>query len=100
MDQHQHEFSVSTMCRLLKVSRSGFYAWQCRPESRRAREDRSLLAHIEAIHRQYREAYGTVKTWKELRAQGVPCGRNRVERIRKQAGIEAIPWTGKSSSGT
>lgn len=88
MDQHQHEFSVSTMCRLLRVSRSGFYAWQCRPESRRAREDRSLLARIEAIHRQYREAYGTVKTWKELRAQGVPCGRNRVERIRKQAGIE------------
>ena len=89
VDQHRQEFSVSTMCRLLQVSRSAFYAWQCRPESRRAREDRSLLARIEAIHRESREAYGTVKTWKELRAQGVPCGRNRVGRIRKQAGIEA-----------
>jgi putative transposase len=89
VEEHRQEFSVSTMCRLLQLSRSGFYAWQCRPESRRTREDRSLLSRIEAIHRETREAYGTVKTWKELRAQGVPCGRNRVGRIRKQAGIEA-----------
>ena len=89
MDQHREEFAVSTMCRLLQVSRSGFYAWRRRPESRRTREDRSLLARIEAIHRENREAYGTVKTWKALRAQGVPCGRHRVARIRKQAGIEA-----------
>lgn len=89
MDQHRQEFSVSRMCRLLWVSRSGFYAWRSRPESRRAREDRALLAHIEAIHHASREAYGTVKTWKELRARGVPCGRNRVGRLRKHAGIEA-----------
>ena len=87
--QYSQEFAVSTMCRMLKVSRSGFYAWQGRPESRRAREDRSLLVRIEAIHRESREAYGTVKTWKELRARGVPCGRNRVGRLRKHAGIEA-----------
>ena len=89
MDQHRQEFSVSRMCRLLQVSRSGFYAWQCRPESRRAREERSLLARIEAIHRESREAYGTVKTWKELRAHGVSCGRHRIAWIRRQAGIEA-----------
>lgn len=76
------------MCRLLEVSRSGFYAWERRPESQRAREDRSLLARIQAIHQESREAYGTVKTWKELHAQGVSCGRHRVGRIRKQAGIE------------
>lgn len=77
------------MCRVLEVSRSGFYAWQARPESRRARDDRALLAHIETIHRESREAYGTIKTWKELRARGVPCGRNRVGRLRKHAHIEA-----------
>jgi transposase InsO family protein len=77
------------MCRLLRVSRSGFYAWSVRPESRRAREDRALLARIEAIHRDSREAYGTVKTWKALRAQGVPCGRHRVARLRRAARIEA-----------
>src|SRR5262249_4173186 len=77
------------MCRLLQLSRSGFYAWRSRPQSRRTREDRSLLVHIEAVHREMRQAYGTGKTWKELGARGGPCGRNRVERLRKQAGIEA-----------
>ena len=48
-----------------------------------------MLVRIEEIHRESREAYGTVKTWKELRARGVPCGRNRVGRLRKHAGIEA-----------
>jgi len=89
VEQHSQEFSVSRMCRLLQLSRSGFYAWKGRAESRRVCEDRVLLAHIEAIHRESREAYGTVKTWKELRARGVSCGRNRVGRLRKHAGIEA-----------
>lgn len=89
MRQHRGEFSVSRMCRLLQLSRSGFYAWSGRPECLRAREDRSLLTRIEAIHRESREAYGTVKTWKALRAQGVPCGRHRVARLRRAAGIEA-----------
>jgi len=52
-------------------------------------EDRALLTRIEAIHRESREAYGAVKTWRSLRAQGVPCGRHRVARLRRQAGIEA-----------
>lgn len=89
MEWHKGKFRVSTMCRLLAVSRSGFYAWLRRPESRRNRENRCLLARIEAIHHEKREAYGAVKTWHELRAQGMACGRNRVARLRKQAGIEA-----------
>lgn len=89
MHQHRDDFPVSTMCRLLQVSRSGFYAWGCRAESRHAREDRALLTRIEAIHRESREAYGAVKTWRSLRVQGVPCGRHRVARLRRQAGIEA-----------
>lgn len=89
IDEHRNEYPVSTMCHLLHVCRSGFYAWESRPESRRVREDRALLAHIERIHRASREAYGTVKTWKDLNQRGIGCGRNRVARLRKQAGIEA-----------
>lgn len=89
IDEHRNEYPVSTLCRLLRVCRSGFYAWESRPESRRVREDRALLAHIERIHRASREAYGTVKTWKDLTKHGIGCGRNRVARLRKQAGIEA-----------
>ena len=87
--QHRGRHTVRTLCRLLGVSRSGYYAWGARPESERVGKDRALLARIETIHRESREAYGAVKTWRSLRAQGVPCGRHRVARLRRQAGIEA-----------
>lgn len=80
---------METLCHLLGVSRSGFYAWGSRGESQRVRDDRALLAHIERVHRDSREAYGAVKTWHALKAGGIACGRNRVARLRKQAGIEA-----------
>ena len=89
IETHKREYPVSTVCRLLRVARSGFYAWESRPESRRVREDRTLLMRIERMHRESREAYGTVKTWRALKARGVACGRNRVARLRHQAGIEA-----------
>lgn len=89
IEAHRERHPVSTLCRLLQVCRSGFYAWQSRGESQRVREDRALLVQIERIHRDSREAYGTVKTWKELAKRGIACGRNRVARLRNQAGIEA-----------
>ncbi len=81
IDEHRNEYPVSTLCRLLQVCRSGFYAWKSRMESRRVREDRALLDHIERIHRASREAYGTVKTWKALNKRGISCGRNRVSGV-------------------
>jgi len=89
IQEHRARHSVRTLCPLLGVSRSGYYAWRARPESERVREDRALLTRIEAIHRESREAYGAVKTWRSLRAQGVRCGRHRVARLRRQARIEA-----------
>lgn len=87
--QHENEFRVVRMCSVLQVSRSGYYHWVDRPESRRAREDRVLLEHIRRVHLQSRRAYGAVKTWRELCAQGVACGKHRVARLRRQEGIEA-----------
>ena len=87
--KHENEFRVIRMCSVLKVSRSGYYHWARRPESRRAREDRELLVHIRRVHLQSRRAYGTVKTWRELGAQGIACGKHRVARLRKREGIEA-----------
>jgi transposase InsO family protein len=87
--EHENEFRVASMCRVLRVSRSGYYHWVDRPESRRAREDRALLEHIRRVHLQSRRAYGSVKTWRELRAQGVACGKHRVARLRRREGIEA-----------
>jgi putative transposase len=87
--RHTRLFKVTRMCAVLGVSRSGYYEWRDRPESRRAIEDRQLLQSIRAMHVQSREAYGADKTWRVLRAKGVACGRHRVARLRRQNGIEA-----------
>jgi putative transposase len=76
------------MCRLLKVSRSGCYASRDRPESKRSCEDIAIRVQIEKLHEAQRRAPGTLKMWHLLRAQGVACGRNRVARLRRIAGIE------------
>lgn len=87
--EHDNEFRVVRMCSVLRVSRSGYYHWVGRPESTRAREDRDLLVQIRRVHLQSRRAYGSVKTWRELRDQGIDCGKHRVARLRKRDGIEA-----------
>ena len=86
---HPHQHRIATLCRMLKVSRSGFYAWQTRPESPQNRENRLLLAHIRAIHVRSREAYGSVKTRRALTDAGIRCGHNRVARLRQSHGIVA-----------
>ena len=84
-----HGGSVSRLCRMLSVSRGGYYAWRARGESQRIRRDRELLTHIEQVHEASRHAYGAVKTWLELRTRGIACGKHRVARLRRQAKIEA-----------
>ena len=89
MRSHADQFSLTGMCRVLSVSRSGYYAWRCREPSARQREDLTLTAHVRRIHNASREAYGTRKVWKTLVAEGIACGRNRVARVRRENGIEA-----------
>jgi putative transposase len=89
MRAHRDQFKVSRMCEAFEVSRSGYYSWRDRKESKRAGENRTVLAEIHKVHEQNKQAYGAVKTWRELRARGVDCGRHRVARLRRAAGIEA-----------
>ena len=77
-----------SMCRVLKVSRSGFYDWCTRAPSAHALEDRSLTQRIQQIHERNRQAYGVIKIHRELRAQGCRCGHNRVARLKRTAGIQ------------
>lgn len=86
---HRDEFKVSRMCGVLKVSSSGYYGWCSRGESKRSREDRVLLEEIRKVHENHKQAYGAVKTWRALREAGVVCGKHRVARLRRLAGIEA-----------
>lgn len=77
------------MCKVLQVSRSGYYGWKDRPESERSQQDRVLLVEIRRIHERNKQAYGAVKTWQALQKAGIACGKNRVARLRSLAGIEA-----------
>ena len=86
---HQDQFSVSRMCAVLQVSRNGYYDWRDRPESKRSRDNRAALTQIREVHTQSREAYGGLKTWRELRAKGFSWGRHRIARLRREAGVEA-----------
>lgn len=87
--RHEDEFSIMRMCNVMRVSRSGYYAWRERPEGDRIRRNRELLQHIARVHVASRQAYGAKKTWLALNESGIACGKHRVARLRKQAGIEA-----------
>jgi putative transposase len=79
------------MCRLLKVSRSGYYAWRVRPESHRAKTDRQLTGVIRRLHAESRGVYGSPKMRDELRDEGYRCGRHKVARLMRKAGLKGCP---------
>ncbi len=89
MKDHQNAFRITTMCRVFQVSKSGYYDWKHRPESPRERENRKLLTRIQSIHERSREAYGTIKTQRALRDDGLDYGRHRIARLRQLHGIVA-----------
>ena len=87
--EHDREFRVTALCRVLGVSRSGYYGWRTRPASARTKANAQLLRHIRQIHVGSRENYGAVKTWEALTDAGEACGRHRVARLRQAHGIVA-----------
>jgi putative transposase len=87
---HQGVHRVATVCRVLDVSASGYYAWQQRPPSARAQADRALLDQIRAIHARSRGTYGAPRIHAELTAGGIHVGRKRVARLMRAAGLAGV----------
>jgi transposase InsO family protein len=87
MDEYRKAYKVSTMCRVLKVSRSGYYAWRDRLPSTRHRENAELLHRIRQIHIKSRSLYGSPRITAELNEQGLMCGKHRVARLMKNDSI-------------
>lgn len=90
VQRHRARFGVSSLCRVLKISRSGYYDWRVRGPSARRCDDEQLLAQIRAVHSEHREVYGAMKTWHTLRQRGLKCGKHRVARLRREAGIQSV----------
>ena len=86
---HQADFPVGLLCKVLKVSRSGFYAWTQRPASVQAERRTQLVDRIRVVHTQAREVYGSPRVHRELKAQGVACCVNTVAKLMQQAEIRS-----------
>lgn len=91
MKANQAHHRVATMCRVLGVSKSGFYAWSGRPLSKRAREDIALTAKIHEIHRWSRGAYGAPNIHAELAdTHDIKVGCKRVARLMRAARLRGV----------
>jgi putative transposase len=91
IDRRRHQYPVKMMGRVLKVSRSGYYAWRVRPESERAKTDREITRVMRRLHAESKGVYGSPKLSAELKDEGYPCGRHKVARLMRVAGLRGCP---------
>ncbi|TCS31449.1 putative transposase [Paucimonas lemoignei] len=90
MNEHRHQYSIVLMCRVLKVTRAGFYQWLHKPLSDRAIEDQRLLGVIRDSYAASGGVYGSNRVFGDLREAGETCGRHRVARIMRVNKIKAL----------
>ena len=90
MNANQADFGVHTMCRVLKVSASGYYAWRDRPPCRRALDDAVVIERIRAIYAESDATYGMPRVRAELIEQQVRISRKRVARLMRHAGLRGV----------
>lgn len=87
MNANRADHTVKMMCKVLKLSRTGYYKWLKRGESDRERRDNELIDHILRIHRETRGIYGAPRIHTELRTTGIKVGKKRVARLMREVGI-------------
>ena len=86
---HARIFHITTMCRVLEVSKAGYYAWRARPLAERVKADRLLSARIRVIYEETKGRYGSPRVYQELRALGLACGKHRTARLMHTEGLRA-----------
>ncbi len=90
METEKANFPVTLMCRVLEVSRSGYYAWHVREASARSQADEALKRQIQAIHERSRGTYGVPRVHAELEALGEGVSRKRVARLMGELGVQGV----------
>ena len=91
---HTDEFHITTMCRVLLVSKAGYYAWSKRPASARADANGQLTLDIAMVHEWSRGTYGSPRVHVELTALGHTTSVNRIARLMQDEGIAVTPRRG------
>jgi putative transposase len=89
IQQYARIFHIERMCQVLKVARSGYYAWRKKPLSTRQLEDLRLKVLIKEIHVQNKRTYGSPRIAKEFKAQKIACGVKRVARLMVDMNLHA-----------
>jgi transposase InsO family protein len=86
---HATQYRITTMCRVLRVSKAGYYAWEKRDPTAREQETQALLTQITVVHRASQRRYGSPRVHRELRALGRFVSRKRVAQVMRQHGLRA-----------
>lgn len=89
IERHRQRFSIQNMCRVLAVSRAGYYAWRKRQPSARQKANEALMGHIRQLFEHHHHRYGYRRIHAEVRRQ-TACGVHRVARLMRQAGLQAV----------
>lgn len=89
IDAHARIFHITTMCRVLEVSKAGYYAWRARPLCDRVKADRVLTEQIRVIQQQVKQRYGSPRVRMELKALGFACSKKRVARLMRDGELGA-----------
>lgn len=89
IDAKKAKFSVSDLCRVLQVRRSGYYAWLKRSESARTKDDRLLAIEVAAVFAENKKRYGSPRVHRELRKRGRRVCRHRVARLMREQRLQA-----------
>jgi transposase InsO family protein len=87
--EHEREFHISVMCRVLEVGSAGYYRWRRRKPSKMAAENERLVEQIKAAHATGRAIYGSPKICRVLRRAGARVNHKRVERLMREHGLRA-----------
>ena len=90
VDEHRHLWPVRTICAVIGVSVSGYYAWRQRAESKRNRENRAWLKDVRRIHAESGGCYGAPRIHAMLRAAGRRIGRHRIARLMRLHGLRGL----------
>ena len=87
--EHLPFFPLRLMCRVLKVSKSGFMHWRHHPRSAHAERDAQLIEKIATMHEEHRGVYGSPRVHQALQHQGEHVSRKRIARLMREAGLNA-----------
>jgi putative transposase len=90
MAKHHGQFRLRSMCRVLRVQRSGYYAWKAKPKSDRTLADEAMLVSIKQFFEDSQGIYGSPRVHRDLREEGIRCGEKRVARLMRQAQLRSV----------